>query len=64
MTHHEDHEVDHDAAVDRLPDDRAAEADDPHVHSPNPTQERIDREEDTARPVDVDWEQSTGDEEQ
>ena len=56
MTHHEGHEVDHDAAVDRLPDSEAAKADDAHAHAPNPTQEGIDEDPGSGKPVDVGWE--------
>ena len=56
MTHPDDHEAEHDAAVEQLPDGRALEADEPHEHAPNPTQERIDEEEESGKPVDVAWE--------
>lgn len=46
----------HDAAVGRLPDDRARDAERSHEHSPNPTQERIDADPEAGKPVDVGWE--------
>ena len=60
MTHHGDHTED-DAASDTLPDSRAVDAEDrPQADSPNPTQERMAKEEGD-KPVDVGWEQDAPD---
>ncbi len=54
MTHHEHH--DDAAATDQLSDDAARGDERPSESSPNPTQEGIDVDPESGKPVDVGWE--------
>jgi hypothetical protein len=54
VTHHEGHEDP--AAAEQLSDSAAQGDERPSASSPNPTQERIDADPESGKPVDTEWE--------